>query len=464
MSRNLLRQLPSVEKLLQRDDIKELLRIAPRSVVVRAIREVLNRYRETIISSEHATLPPSEDAISSWVITEVKKLMRPSLRRVINATGIILHTNLGRAVLGEAAREALTAVGGGYCNLELDLETGKRGSRHRHIRDLLFQLIGCEDAIVVNNNAAAVLLALNTLAAGREVIVSRGQLIEIGGSFRMPEVMVAAGVRLVEVGTTNKTYVWDYEQAISDKTALLLKVHTSNYRLVGFCQEVSLSELVGLGRKHGLPVMEDLGSGCFIDLGEWAWNEEPVAARSISLGADVISFSGDKLLGGPQAGIIAGKREYIEAMKRNPLMRALRVDKLTLAALEATLREYLDPDRAVKRIPVLNMLLTPLEELERRAEQIKTLLTSLVGPRAVVEVTKGSSEAGGGSLPGRELPSYQVRIRPSVCSAEELAKRLRCEDPAVIGRVQNDSLVIDVRTLLTGEIPLLAQAVDRCLV
>lgn len=397
------------------------------------------------------------------VVQRAREISRPRLRKVINATGVILHTNLGRAVLSQAAREALDAVAGHYCNLELDLETGERGSRQDHVRDLLRELTGAEDALVVNNNAGAVLLALNTLARGKQVVVSRGQLVEIGGSFRLPEIMAASGAILVEVGTTNKTYLRDYEQAVGPETALLLRVHTSNFRIIGFAAEVGIAELAGLGRRLGIPVMEDLGSGLLVDLGGDFLRDEPVVVASLAAGADVVTFSGDKLLGGPQAGIILGREKYLEPMRKNPLARALRIDKLSLAALEATLRLYLDPDWAKSQIPTLHALFVSVEELRRRAERLRDLLVPALRDQAEAEVQTGFSEAGGGSLPGVALPTFLVLVRPRELSVEELAARLRRAEPPVIARRLEGALALDVRTMLEGEEALVVRAVASCL-
>ena len=443
-------------------DIQELLKALPREVVVRAIRDTLSRLRQELRAGGREQAPEAHE-VHEMVVQRAREISRPRLRKVINATGVILHTNLGRAVLSQAAREALDAVAGHYCNLELDLETGERGSRQDHVRDLLRELTGAEDALVVNNNAGAVLLALNTLARGKPVVVSRGQLVEIGGSFRLPEIMAASGAILVEVGTTNKTYLRDYEQAVGPETALLLRVHTSNFRIIGFAAEVGIAELAGLGRRLGIPVMEDLGSGLLVDLGGDFLRDEPVVVASLAAGADVVTFSGDKLLGGPQAGIILGREKYLEPMRKNPLARALRIDKLSLAALEATLRLYLDPDWAKSQIPTLHALFVPVEELRRRAERLRDLLVPALRDQAEAEVQTGFSEAGGGSLPGVALPTFLVLVRPRELSVEELAARLRRAEPPVIARRLEGALALDVRTMLEGEEALVVRAVATCL-
>lgn len=457
-----LRRLPAVDRLLRRPALASLLQSCPRQVVTGAARAVLGELRRELASGRRQEAPPLA-TIEAMVEGRVRQLVQPGLRRVINATGIVLHTNLGRAVLGSAAHEALALAAAGYTNLELDLATGERGSRQEHVARLLTWLTGAEAALVVNNNAAAVLLALHTLARGREVVVSRGQLVEIGGSFRIPEIMAASGARLVEVGTTNKTYLRDYEQAVSAETALLLRVHPSNFRLVGFTHEVGTAELVALGRRLGLPVMEDLGSGLLFDLGVPALAAEPVVCSSLAAGADIVTFSGDKLLGGPQAGIILGRERFLAPMRRNPLARALRPDKLSLAALEGTLRVYLDPEAAKRELPVLAALLLPPEELEARARRLCALVSRAAHGRAAVRVRAGHSEAGGGALPGVTLPTFLVEIRPQGLSVETLAARLRRSEPPLIARRLKGALALDVRTLLEGEEALVARILAACL-
>ncbi|MGB9886086.1 MAG: L-seryl-tRNA(Sec) selenium transferase [Moorellales bacterium] len=457
-----LRRLPAVERVLQQPAVAELLSVYPRRLVVEAVREVLGQLRARLRTGERQQ-PPSPEEIASLVADRVRSGQGRSLRRVINATGVVLHTNLGRAPLSARAREAVLEVASHYCNLEMDLAEGRRGSRQDHVASLLRCLTGAEAALVVNNNAAAVLLALTVLASGREVVVSRGQLVEIGGSFRLPEIMAASGARLVEVGTVNRTYPADYERAVGPNTALLLRVHTSNFRVVGFTHETRTEELVALGRRLGLPVMEDLGSGLLLPREEPWFREEPVVSTSVSRGVDVVTFSADKLLGGPQAGIILGRAEYLERMRRHPLARALRIDKLSLAALEATLRSYLDEDRAREEIPILKALTLTSAELEERAGRLGEMMRLAVRGRATVAVRPGLSEAGGGALPGAELPTFLVEVRPVPISAQELARRLRQAEPPVVARVQEGALVLDVRTLLEGEEALLARALGACL-
>jgi len=355
-------------------------------------------------------------------------------------------------------------VAANYSNLELDLETGRRGSRYAALESLLTSLTGAEDALVVNNNAAAVLLSLSTAARGREVIVSRGQLVEIGGSFRIPEVMAQSGARLVEVGSTNKTHPDDYRRAISEETAMLLHVHTSNYRIIGFTRETSVSELVEIGREYNLPVMSDLGSGFLVDLSRFGLPQEPTVQEVLGAGPDIVTFSGDKLLGGPQAGIIVGKRHYIEKMKKNPLTRAIRIDKMTVAALEATLREYLDPEKAISEIPTLKMLTEDKEVLHNRACEFALLLESVIGKvKAEFKVEDGSSAVGGGAMPTADLPTAVVAVNPHNISAGDLQAALRRGEPAGMGRVQEDRLVLDLRTISDTEYQLIAEAILKVL-
>lgn len=417
----------------------------PRQVVAASVREAVNAVRSLIQSGED--IPISEisiDALYHVIEEYVHHALRPSLRKAVNATGIILHTGLGRAPLARVAVEAAEAAAGA-CMLEIDPESGKRGSRFAHIEPLLCELTGAEAAMAVNNNAAAALLAINTLASGKEVIISRGQLIEIGGSFRIPDVIHRSGCRLVEVGTTNKTHIDDYRGAITDDTALILRVHPSNFRIVGFAEETPLEELVALGREIGIPVMDDLGSGALIDLSPWGLMGEPMVQDSVRAGCDVVTFSGDKLLGGPQAGILIGKQEVIEKCKTNPLARALRLDKLILAALEATLRLYRDPEEAARQIPVLRHITTGRAELEDRAKRLAEAIVS-EGKDVRAEVVEGVSQTGGGSLPGQDLPTFLVALRSKSLSADDLSKRFRTHDVPILGRISEGLFLLDVRT------------------
>ncbi len=435
---------------------------APASLVKSSVRQLLESLRQEILTG--APIKPG-DLTQGSLLPRLHKLLaarlRPNFRTVINTTGVVVHTNLGRSLLPEAAMESLLAVGSRYSNLELDLATGKRGSRYSLVEDILCELTGAEAGLVVNNNAAAVMLVLDTLAKGREVIVSRGQLVEIGGSFRIPEVMSRTGAKLVEVGATNRTHLRDYENAITPETALLLKVHTSNYRIIGFASEVPLAELVELGARHGLPVMEDLGSGCLVDLSRFGLAKEPTVGEVVRAGVDVVTFSGDKLLGGPQAGLIVGKKEIIERIKQNPMNRALRIDKFTLAGLEAVLRLYFDEEQALAAIPTLAMLAMPLAAIDRRAKRLRRLIGKDLGPVCRVELKSIASMVGGGSLPEQPLPSRGVALAPLDRSVNELEKGLRELSLPVLGRIEDDWLLLDMRTVADKEIPLLANCLKE---
>ncbi len=437
------RQLPSVDHLLLEKHIRKLCEAFPREMVVDLIRQKLVEIRQSI--SQNGLATPSDEEISNSVVTEALSLGSLSLRPVVNATGIILHTNLGRSPLSPEAIEAMEIASQGYCNLEFDLDGGKRGSRQVHVEQLLCHLTHAEAALVVNNNASGMLLALSALASGREIIVSRGQAVEIGGGFRIPDVMHQSGVSLVEVGTTNRTYLSDYEQAITPRTAALLRVHSSNFRIIGFTHSVSLRELVELGKQHDLPVLDDIGSGCFIDTTRFGLDPEPQVQDSISAGAALVFFSGDKLLGGPQAGIIVGRKELVEKLKGHPLARAMRIDKIRLAGLAATLVHYLKGE-ALDRIPVLRLIATPLSEIEHRAEK----WVQYIGNSATI--IQGESLVGGGSLPGSTLPTQLVVIKLGTeAEAREIARRLRQYQPPIIGQVETKSLVLDPRCVFPEE-------------
>jgi L-seryl-tRNA(Ser) seleniumtransferase len=453
---NYLRNLPPVDEVLNTAEIIKLLLDTPRILVLESVREILDMKRQAVLAGDASLVEmPSRSEllrqVTSLVLSRVQEQVRPNLRRVINVTGVVLHTNLGRAVLSPRAIEAVNEAAAGYTNLEMNLQTGRRGSRYETVEDILLRLTGAEAALVVNNNAAAVLLGLGTLARGKEVIVSRGQLVEIGGSFRIPEVMAQSGAHLVEVGATNKTHPEDYCRAITTATALLLHVHTSNYRIVGFTRETSIEELVEIGRAHDLPVMSDLGSGFLVDLQPYGLPSEPSVQEVVRAGSDIVTFSGDKLLGGPQAGIILGKRVLIDRMKKNNLTRALRVDKMTRAALEATLWDYLEPKQAKQTNPTLNMLTATKAQLHQRAVAMAGLLIPALDKWALVELVEGFSRVGGGAMPTAELPSTLVEIIPLHTSAERLAEMLRQTTPAVVGRLKDHALLLDVRTLQEGE-------------
>jgi len=453
-----LRRLPSVERLLQGLEAGGALAGYPRSLAVACAREVVARTRAGI---RDGRVGASEVTVD-WLIGEVRGMLvrrtAPSLGSAINATGIIIHTNLGRAPLCVAARDAV-ANASGYSVLEVDPDTGDRGSRQRHVDVLLRELTAAEAAHVVNNNASAVLLSLAALARGREVIVSRGELVEIGGSFRIPEIMTASGCRLVEVGTTNKTYLRDYEAALTPETALLVKVHRSNFAMRGFTHEVPLRELATLGRRAGVPVLFDMGSGALVDLTARALPPEPTAQDAIASGVDVVTFSGDKLLGGPQAGLILGREAPLRRIRSHPIARAVRIDKLDLAALEATLRVYRDPDRAWESIPVLRMLSVDPQALERSARDLAGRLRAILGNEATVDVRPTIAEAGGGALPGAELRSWGVAIHPHGAPPEAWERALRRHRPPVFCRIAEDRVIVDLRTVSDADMPGLEAAI-----
>jgi L-seryl-tRNA(Ser) seleniumtransferase len=458
--RQFLKQIPSVDAVLQMQVVREALSRHPRSIVLEAIREELDAIRKNIL--QHAPFALVPEAIAIAVAQRAERLAAFALQPVINATGIVIHTNLGRSLLAEEAVARLQLICRGYNNLEYDLQKGERGSRYVHAEQILCELTGAEAALVVNNNAGAVFLALNTLAAGREVVVSRGQLVEIGGSFRIPDVMAASGAVLREVGTTNRTHLRDYASAISDQTAMLMRVHTSNFQIVGFTAEVSLENLAALGKERGLPVVEDLGSGCFIDLSPFGLRAEKTVRDTVAAGADLVTFSGDKLLGGPQAGIMAGRKDLIEKCKKNPITRALRVDKMTLAVLETTLRLYRDERQALEKIPTLRMIAVSAEELNRRASQlVQALGRADPGKLLCIEVQPGFSQVGGGSLPAQDLPTFLVALRSEKLSANRIEEFLRRNEPPIIGRIESDHFIMDVRTLWPEQTEIIAAALRR---
>jgi L-seryl-tRNA(Ser) seleniumtransferase len=458
------RGLPSVDRLTR--DLCAARPELPKWAATEAARAVVGRARFAIEASgpTSAKTPMTPGEAMSWLElahSEASRLVQAHPRRVINATGVVLHTNLGRAPIARGAAEAAASVGAGYCDLELDVASGKRGNRLSALAEKLRLLSGAEAATLCNNNAAAVLLALNTLAAGREVIVSRGELVEIGGSFRVPEIMERAGVRLVEVGTTNRTHPRDYSAAIGPETALLLKVHRSNFEQRGFVREVSLGELVEIGRAHELPVMEDLGSGTLLDLTDRGFPADAFAPSRVRLGADLVCFSGDKLIGGPQAGLIVGREEIVQALRSNPLARALRLDKMTIAALDWTLARMLDGD-ALREIPVLQQLLESADEIEARAGELATRLLERVGGRAKIDVTPDRVPVGGGSLPGFELDSWVVRLS-ELGSVEHFVAALRSSEVPVLTRVRDDAVIFDLRTLSEPDYASVATAVELAL-
>jgi len=457
------RQIPSVDELLVTSAIKSMLSAIPRTLVLRAIRQVLDELREEIRKAPIRDKMP--DVELSTVVDQITRrasiLSQPSLRQVINATGVIVHTNLGRSPVPKRVVTAFNSLAGCYSNLEYDLNTGKRGSRYVHAQDILRELTGAEDALVVNNNAAAVLIALDTMAKGKEVVISRGQLVEIGGSFRMPDVMRKSGAKMFEVGTTNKTTIRDYEAAIVSDTALLLKVHMSNFQIVGFTQEVSLEELVGLGKKYSIPVMEDLGSGCLIDLSRYGLKKEPTVQDSVEKGADIITFSGDKMLGGPQCGIILGKKDIISAIKANQLNRALRVGKLTLIALQETLSMYRDEEKAIRQIPTLRMICQSYPSVCRKAEKLRGLIGKIDTSNFVISLSDGFSQVGGGALPLEEIKSRLLCLSPRRLSASHIVEFLRSYDPPVVVRLEKNNVLLDLRTIQEKEVKIVAAAIQK---
>lgn len=442
---HLLRELPSVDRLLKHARCEVLLTRFNREYVTQKCRHVLDDLRAQIRQAGNPAI--DEESVLTRVEQRIAADSQPGHIRVINATGTILHTNLGRALLSQPAIEAMTAVAGHFVNLEYDLAAGKRGRREETLQNLLVELTGAEAATVVNNNAAAVLLGLNTLADKREVIVSRGELIEIGGAFRIPEIMAKSGAILKEVGATNRTHPADYENAINEKTALLLKVHTSNYKVVGFTAEVSLEEMVAIGKKYNLPVMEDLGSGALIDLSKYGLPKEPLVSERIQMGAEVVTFSGDKILGGPQAGLMVGKKQLIEKMNKNPLQRALRCGKLTLAALEATLRLYRQSPDITKVIPTLRAFTRPVEEIRGMGERILPKLQSALGGEFRVGLENSTAQIGSGALPTEELPTVAIAIEHNRLNATAIAKKFRSANPPIIGRIKGDRFLLDLRTI-----------------
>ncbi|MDK2901273.1 MAG: L-seryl-tRNA(Ser) seleniumtransferase [Thermosediminibacterales bacterium] len=458
-----LRKLPAVDIVLNSKKIKELEGLYPKEIIADTIREVIERERQKILKWEGKMEEELDDKrildnIVMNVIIWVEKKFKPSLKRVVNATGTVLHTNLGRSILPASIREHLYSIIAGYSSLEYDIDKGERGSRYSHVEPILCSLTGAEGAMVVNNNAGAVLLVLSAIASGKEVIISRGQLVEIGGSFRIPEVLAQSGAKLIEVGTTNKTYLRDYEEKINENTGALLKVHTSNYAICGFTSAVKSEELVFLGQKYDIPVIEDLGSGTLIDLSKYGLSPEPTVQRSIKAGIDVVTFSGDKLLGGPQGGIIVGKRKYIDRIKKHPLTRALRVDKMTLGALEYVLKLYVDESKALKEIPTLKMLTLSPEKISERANELYKAIKERLGKRVKTDIIETYSIVGGGAFPVDKLPSKGVSVSIPGLSVCDLEKRLRLNEIPIITRIEKDLLILDVRSIQHGEVEIIADA------
>ncbi len=452
------RAIPSVHELLQNPAISKF-PIHPR-YIKQIIQEEIDAFREII--PRHKSLSPQKipEQLQEKISVRLGNLLQPQLKRVVNATGIILHTNLGRAALSEASRRALQEASKNYCNLEIKLESGKRGNRNDHIEELLCLITGAEAALMVNNCAAAIFLALNTLCNRREVPVSRGELVEIGGSFRMPEVMKSSGAKMVEIGTTNKTHLKDYQQAITRKTGALLKVHASNFRILGFTGQADIPELARLAQQNNLPFIYDMGSGVLEDLRQWDYPYEPLAREVLDMGVDVLTFSGDKVLGGPQAGIIVGTPKYIQKIKENHLTRALRCDKLIFAAMEATLRAYLQPEKLPESIPVYSLLKCPQTELKRRAESIQARCKGDGIQMAIVETF---SQMGSGALPLEKIPSVALKITSQRLSPIKLADKMRSHHPPVVGYVQEDALFLNFRTIREDELDIIVEALNTCL-
>jgi len=458
--KDMLRLLPKVDRLLNLFPITDLIKIHPRKIVLDAAREALAEMREAILNGSLAlekenVMPRLEPLIRE----KLKNYVQSSFRRVINATGVVIHTNLGRSPLPCAALKSIMDIGRGYSNLEYSLNKGERGDRLSHIEDLLKRVTGADGALAVNNNAGAVLLALNTLSDKREAIVSRGELVEIGGSFRIPDIIVKSGAVLVEVGTTNRTRIEDYENAITEKASLLLKVHRSNFEVSGYTGDTSLKELVGLALSRNLLTMVDLGSGCIVDLAPFNYGKEPTVKEVLSEGADIVTFSGDKMFGGPQAGIILGKNELCRRLRENPMYRALRVDKFTLAALEATLRLYLDPQNAAKSIPTLRMVMEPLKAVSRRANALVRSIKPSLTEEWKVGVIAEEARVGGGALPLAKIPTMAVSLYSRRTPPDELEKQLRSWSPPIIGRVAENRVVLDMRTVTGKEAREIARAV-----
>jgi L-seryl-tRNA(Ser) seleniumtransferase len=451
----LLRDLPKIDELLKENVVNNELNFTMRSIVVEALRQTIDNYRGLILSGSISEYS-KEDILKSFLeLLEEEKGSK--FKKVINAAGVIIHTNLGRSLLARKALENVVNVVENYNNLEYDLKKGQRGSRYSHVEELIKKVTGAEAAMVVNNNAAAVMLVLNTLCKDKEAIVSRGQLVEIGGSFRVPDVMSFSGARLVEVGTTNRTHLYDYENNISENTGVLLKVHTSNFKIFGFTEDVSLEELVQLGNEKKIPVVEDIGSGTLIDFSKYGLTHEPTVQESIREGVDIVTFSGDKMLGGPQAGIVIGKKVYIDKMKKNQLTRALRIDKMTLAALEGTLKYYLDEKEAVENIPTLNMILSPKSEHKKRAQRLKKKLQSKV-KSFKFSLEEDYSIVGGGSMPTEKIETYIIKVESDKFSPQELEKKLRENKTPIIIRISNNEVILDVRTIFDKDFDIVADA------
>lgn len=460
---DLLRSLPKVDELIEKL-LQSMSLNTPYLLIKKLVQESIECERMKILADYQVYTELTEKEWLNQVLRRIAEKIRPKLRKIINGTGVVIHTNLGRSVLSSDATAKIAMAAASYTNLEFDLDTGKRGSRYSLVEEIICDITGAEAALVVNNNAAAVLICLDTLAKGTEVIVSRGQLVEIGGSFRIPDVMTKSGATLTEVGATNRTHLYDYERAITENTSMLLRVHTSNFKIIGFTSDISAQEMVELARKKSLITMEDLGSGCLIDLSMFGFPKEPTVQEIVKAGVDVVTFSGDKLLGGPQAGIIVGNRQTINRIKNNPLNRALRIDKFTLASLESTLREYYQVDNALSNIPTLSMLTVSADELKVKAQKIHCQLNRTISEKAELNVVPVSSRVGGGALPEHGLDSWAVDLDPISISVMQFEQKLRSLDVPVVGRIENDHFLLDVRTILDSQIPELVQSLTQALI
>lgn len=460
MNKNILfRNIPKVDVLLEKPEIIQLIENYHRDVVVDAIREEIEKLRYFIKKNDDISLIEEKiESLVESIILNVKKIYSYNLKKVINGTGTILHTNLGRAIISKKHANYLSEVVTSYSNLEYNLEEGKRGERYSHFEKLICKITGAESAMAVNNNAAAVMLVLSSMAKDKEVIVSRGELVEVGGKFRIPDVMKSSNAHLVEIGTTNKTHLEDYEDSISENTGAFLKVHTSNFKILGFTESVSIDELCKLGKEKNIPVIEDIGSGVLIDLSKYGLEYEPTVQDSIKAGVDIVSFSGDKLLGGPQAGIIVGKKKYIDKMKKNPLTRAFRIDKFTATILEMIFHEYLNEEDAIKNIPVLSLITKDIKEIEESANKLYEKLNP-IKDMASVQIEDILSQIGGGSLPAERIKSKAITIMPKNISTAALEEKLRLGENPVVGRISEDKLILDMRTILEDEIDILSEKI-----
>lgn len=461
--KELFAKIPAVDKIMLKKEIIDLEKKYPRNFITEIVRNELESLRKKILNlKENENLDIKEEEILIGIIKNVEKNYKLKLRSVINASGVVIHTNLGRSLISEEIAKHMIEVATKYNNLEYDIENGKRGSRYDHLEKIIKKITNAEDVLVVNNNAAAVMLVLSSLAKDKEVIVSRGELVEIGGSFRVPSVMEQSGAKLIEVGTTNKTYAKDYENEINENTAAIMKVHTSNFRVLGFTKSPTLKELKETSEKFKIPFIEDLGSGLFIDISKYGLTYEPTVKDSIDAGVDIVTFSGDKMLGGPQAGIIVGKKEYIEKMKKNQLTRALRVDKFTIAALEATLRVYLNEEDALNKIPTLKMLTQNKEKIRLKAENLISKI-NVSNEIANIKIKEDESQVGGGSMPLERIKTFVVSIIPKKISVAKLEKLLRIFEPHIIARISEDSYILDLRTVLDNQIDLIALRINEVL-